>query len=1223
MNTRAILDSWNKDHILILDGAMGTMLQSLKLSEADFRGDRFKNHVQNLAGNNDILNLTQPHAIANVHSAYLEAGAQILKTNTFNSTTVSQADYATTELAYELNVAGARIARECVTLHASKHPNRPCFVAGSIGPTSKTLSISPDVNNPAFRATSFDLMTTAYITAVEGLIDGGSDIIIIETIFDTLNAKAAIFATLNVFQKRGIEMPIMISGTITDASGRTLSGQTPSAFLYSLEHSNPFSIGFNCALGAHELKRHIVELAAHSPFGVSMHPNAGLPDAFGLYNDTPEIMAAIIGDIAQEGLLNVVGGCCGTTPAHIQAIADAVASIKPRKVDNPEKGSFFSGLEPLAITQDSLFANIGERTNVTGSSKFATLIKSNDFESAIDVARNQVDNGAQIIDVNMDEAMLDSVAAMQEFLHYVSSEPAVSKVPIMVDSSKWETIIAGVKCVQGKCIVNSISLKEGEGIFLERALLLRHLGAAVVVMAFDENGQADTFQKKIDICSRSYTLLTEKAGVNPSDIIFDPNIFAIATGLTEHSLYGIDFINAVAWLRKTYPLCQISGGLSNVSFSFRGNNALREAINTVFLYHAIKAGLSMGIVNPATLGIFEDVPTELRERIEDVIFNRREDATERLLAVADSASSQAKGQTIDLSWRELPIEARISHSLVHGIDRYIEHDAKEALEVLSKPLLVIEGPLMNGMNAVGELFGAGKMFLPQVIKSARVMKKAVAYLTPFMQTAGSDRSYQGTVVLATVKGDVHDIGKKIVEVVLACNNYKVIDCGVMVPCETILDTAIKEKADIIGLSGLITPSLDEMCSVAAEMEKRALTVPLILGGATTSKKHTAVKIAPRYTKPVVHVVDASLAVGVCQKLMSPTEKDAYCAEIARDYTTIRENYENSSAQAALLPYQTAKQRKLVLDFNTYTPPKPRTILPVVLKNYPLETLRPYIDWTFFYTAWEIPGTYPALLSDEKYGIQAQKLFAEANVFLDKLIAQRRLKAHGVVGILPANSKNNEDIIVYTNDTRTAIAATVPCLRQQTPKADNKPLYSLADFIAPHESLKADYLGFFAVTAGDGLAKIVAECEAANDDYSAIMVKVLADRLAEAFAEKLHEEVRKDYWGYAPNENISIDEMFRVRYQGIRPAPGYPACPDHALKSTLFSLLDVEKNCGISLTDSKMMTPEASVCGYYFSHPQSAYFGLTAIDADQARSYASRNGDSFEEAKKRLSQICKS
>jgi 5-methyltetrahydrofolate--homocysteine methyltransferase len=1218
MNKEEILRNICSERIMILDGAYGTSIQAMKLNDNDFRGTRLADHPCNLAGNNDILNLSRPDVIKDIHEQYLAAGADIIKTNTFSGTSIAQADYKTERLSYEINFIGARIARESTDAMNLRTPEKPRFVAGSMGPTNRTLSIGPDIDNPAYRAVAFDEMASAYSEAGRGLVDGGADIILLETIFDTLNTKAAIYGLFMMFRNTGRSLPVIISGTITDASGRILSGQTVEAFLYSIEHAHPFAVGFNCALGAKDIMQHVETLSAICPFNVSVHPNAGLPDEYGKYNDTPEMMASVLCEGAEKGLINIAGGCCGTTPGHIAAIAEAVRGISPRKPVPRRPVMTLSGLEPLVIGNGSPFVNIGERTNVTGSSRFASLIKKGDFETAVNVAVQQIENGAAVIDVNMDESMLDSEKAMKEFLLRICGEPSVARVPVMVDSSRWDTLVAGVKCLQGKGVVNSISLKEGEDAFLAKAVELRMLGAAVVVMAFDEKGQADNEDRKFEICARSYRLLTEKAGYDPWNIIFDPNIFAIATGIEEHRTYGIGFINAVKRLRSAFPYCQVSGGLSNVSFAFRGNNAIREAINTVFLYHAINAGMTMGIVNAGQLGMYSDIPDDVLSCIEDVMFNRREDAADRLLAVAGSMQSKGRSEAATLEWRTLPVEKRLEHSLVNGIDRFIEDDTSEAVSAFGSPMSVIDGPLMSGMNIVGDLFGAGKMFLPQVIKSARVMKKAFAVLEPHLKATSTEQSYHGTVLLATVKGDVHDIGKKIVDVVLQCNGFRVIDMGVMVPCRDILDTAIKEKADIIGLSGLITPSLEEMAFVAAEMERNRINLPLLVGGATTSIKHTAVKIAPNYRGPVIHVADASLAAPVCQKLVNRHVRDDYISSIYTEYAAIRNEHGQGSEK--LLNYEDAVKRKFDIDWSEYEPVKPLKTGISVFRNFSLDKLRDYIDWNFLFNAWELKGVYPYILDDPQTGTQARKLKADADKILDYLVSGSKIKANGVVGLFPAAGINNEDIIMYADEAREKIVLSVPCLRQQIDKTNGKPCFSLADFVAPAFSGIRDYAGCFAVTAGIGLDAVVKDFESKNDDYSAIMAGVLADRLAEAFAEKLHEMVRKELWGYAADEKFDSKDLFRVRYRGIRPAPGYPACPDHAAKSAVFTALDAEKNCEMKLTESFMMVPEASVCGYYFAHPKSCYFGLTAVGKDQVKSYASRLGQDVEVVEKRLTTI---
>lgn len=1196
--------------IMLLDGAMGTMIQRYSLNEEDYRGERFKDWKSDLKGNNDLLILTQPKIIRDIHSAYLEAGSDIIETNTFNSTAISMTDYGMQSLAYELNVEGARLARTCADAFERKDPTRPRYVAGVLGPLNRTASISPDVNNPGYRNVTFDEMLVAYTDAVRGLIDGGADIILIETVFDTLNAKAAIFAVDQYFEKIGYRLPIMISGTITDAAGRVLSGQTAEAFWNSVAHARPLTVGLNCALGVTQLRQYVDDISRIADVRTSCHPNAGLPNAFGGYDETPEFMAKEIADWAQQGFLNIVGGCCGTTPAHIKAIAGAVDSVRPRKQPRIEPKLRLSGLEPLNIGAESLFVNVGERTNITGSAAFKKLILNNEYPKGLEVARQQVENGAQVIDINMDEAMLDGVQAMGTFVNLVASEPDIARVPLMVDSSKWEVIEAGLKRSQGKGIVNSISLKEGEAKFLEQARLVRRYGAAAVVMAFDEKGQADTKDRKVEICERAYKLLTEQAGFPPTDIIFDPNIFAVATGITEHNNYAVDFIDAAREIRKRCPHAHISGGVSNVSFSFRGNNPVREAIHSVFLYHAIKAGMTMGIVNAGVLPVYEDIPEELRERVEDVILNRREDATERLLEVAPryaGKGEQSKGP--DLTWREAPVNERLKHALVNGIDEYVEIDTEEARQQFERPIQVIEGPLMDGMSVVGDLFGAGKMFLPQVVKSARVMKKAVAYLIPYIEKEkekNADSRAKGKILMATVKGDVHDIGKNIVGVVLACNNYEVIDLGVMVPAAKIIEVAKKENVDIIGLSGLITPSLDEMAHLAKELTREGFTVPLLIGGATTSRVHTAVKIAPNYGHPTIWVKDASRSVTVASSLLSPEQKPEYVANIKAEYDEVRKRHANKKSNVRFLSLADARANKTKIDWNSYTPPAPRKLGLEVLPNYPLDELANYIDWTPFFQTWELHGKYPAILQDEKVGAQATQLFQDAQKMLRELIAGRRLTANGVIGLFAANSVG-DDIEVYTDDTRTTRATIFHTLRQQDEKPPGKPNRALADFVAPKETGLKDYIGAFAVTAGLGADELAKKYNAEHDDYKAIMVKALADRLAEAFAERLHERVRKEFWGYATSEKFDNEQLIREEYKGIRPAPGYPACPDHTEKPALFALIDATRKAKIELTESNAMWPAAAVSGLYLSHPESTYFAVGQLAKDQVEDYAQRKG----------------
>jgi len=1192
--------------ILVLDGAMGTMIQPRKLSDAQFRGERFKDFPHDLSGNNDLLCLTQPDVIRQIHLEYLQAGADIVETNTFNSTRSSQADYQLQEIAYELNKAAATLAREACDQIEATTPDKPRFVAGAVGPTSKTASISPDVNDPGFRNTSFDDLVADYSNSVNGLMDGGADILLVETAFDTLNAKAAIFAIKNCFEERGESLPIMISGTITDASGRTLSGQTVAAFCNSIIHANPLSIGFNCALGAEQLRPHIEETSAIVETFVSTHPNAGLPNEFGEYDQTPEEMAAIIADFARHGFVNIVGGCCGTTPAHIAAICEVVAEIPPRKIPILAPACRLSGLESFTINDESLFVNVGERTNVTGSAKFASLIKAENFDEALDVARQQVESGAQIIDINMDEGMLDSEAAMVKFLKLIASEPDISKVPLMIDSSKWEIIEAGLKCVQGKAVVNSISLKEGEADFTIKARLCQKYGAAVIVMAFDEDGQADTLERKNAICKRSYDILVEKLNFPPADIIFDPNIFAIGTGIEEHNNYAVDFINSCLYIKKNLPHALISGGVSNVSFSFRGNNAVREAIHSVFLYHAIKAGLTMGIVNAGQLAVYDDIQPDLKQAVEDVVLNRNPEATEKLMEVAQAFSGTAGTERVeDLAWREKTVQDRLSYALVKGITKFIEIDTEEARQQAEKPIHVIEGPLMRGMDEVGDLFGSGKMFLPQVVKSARVMKQAVAYLLPFIEAEkeGGAIESKGKILLATVKDDVHDIGKNIVGVVLGCNNYDIIDLGVMVSCEKILQTAIDEKVDIIGLSGLITPSLDEMVHVASEMQRLNFKLPLLIGGATTSKAHTAVKIEHNYQNDcTVYVPDASRSVTVVSNLLHADNKADYCAAIRDEYEEIRIRTAKRGKRRELLKFDTANSNRLQLDLETYQPTKPLFQGTKIFKAYPLRELVDYIDWTPFFITWGLAGKYPAILSDHKVGAAARDLFADAQAMLEKLIAENLLEARAVIGFWPVQKQGDNDVQLLNGSAKPL--ATLHFLRQQAPKADALPNLSLADYIVDDAKVE-DFIGGFALTTGIGVDELAQQYQAENNDYNALLVKALADRLAEAFAEHLHQRVRKEFWPYAPDEQLSNEELIREQYRGIRPAPGYPACPDHSEKRTLFDVLDVTANIGIELTESYAMSPAASVSGLYFSHPDARYFAVGKITREQSDDLAQR------------------
>ena len=1207
-----------KQRLVILDGAMGTMIQGHALTEEHFRGERFAAWRSDLRGNNDLLTLTQPNIIAGIHREYLLAGADVISTNTFNSSAVSQADYGMQSLVGELNLGSARLARQTAD-EVTAQTGRQRFVAGALGPTSRTASLSPDVNDPGFRNISFDELVDGYSQAARALIEGGIDVVLIETIFDTLNAKAALFAVRGVLDDLGTDLPIIVSGTISDASGRTLSGQTTEAFWNSIRHARPAVVGLNCALGGKQLRPYIEELARIADTYVCAYPNAGLPNAFGEYDETPEHTAAILGEFAASGFLNMLGGCCGTTPDHIRAMVRAVAGVPPRTLPRIAPACRLSGLEPLNIDANSLFVNVGERTNVTGSAKFRKLIEAGDYAAAVDIARQQVANGAQMIDVNMDEGMLDSAAAMSKFLSLVAGEPDIARVPFMIDSSKWSVIEAGLKCVQGKPIVNSISLKEGEDAFLAHARLAMRYGAAVVVMAFDERGQADTIERKVTICERAYALLTERIGFAPEDIIFDPNIFAVATGIEEHNRYSLDFIEATTAIKQRMPAVLVSGGVSNVSFSFRGNDPVREAMHSVFLYHAIRAGLSMGIVNAGQLAIYEDIPADLRERCEDVILARRADATERLLEIAQAfkgGGSVKRGD--DLEWRKLPVEERLQHALVKGLDEFVLEDTEEARLKAKRPLDVIEGPLMDGMNVVGDLFGAGKMFLPQVVKSARVMKKAVSVLVPYIEQEkdGTSRS-NGKVVMATVKGDVHDIGKNIVGVVLQCNNFEVVDLGVMVSCEKILEAATREGANLIGLSGLITPSLDEMVHVAKEMQRLGYTQPLLIGGATTSPAHTAVKIDPQYLGAVIYVKDASRSVGVCQQLVTKSTREAYIANIKAEHEKRREQHRNKGVKAPQMSLVQARAKRLKIDWGAYTPPVPSFLGRRSFDDYPLEELRPYIDWMPFFNAWEFAGKFPDILQDPVVGEAASSLYADATRMLEQVIAEKWLRARAVVGFFPANSTGDDDITVYTDDDRQIPHVRLHHLRQQKSKPQNQPQSCLADFVAPTGCGRADYIGAFAVTAGIGIDEHVARFEAAHDDYSSIMLKALADRLAEALAERMHERVRRELWGYAPTEQLDGAGLIREQYQGIRPAPGYPACPEHSEKATLWRLLDPESNAGIRLTESFAMFPTAAVSGFYFSHPEARYFGVGQIDRDQVASYAHRKGWSLAEAERWL------
>ena len=1235
-----------RSRILVLDGAMGTMIQRHTFSEEEYRGSRFADWHRDLKGNNDLLTLTQPDAILGIHRAYLEAGSDLVETNTFNAQVISLADYGMEELAYELNYESARLARLACDEVTAKDPSRPRYVAGALGPTNRTASISPDVNDPGARNVTYMELVDAYLQQANGLVDGGADLLLIETIFDTLNAKAAIFAVETLFEERGRRWPVMISGTITDASGRTLSGQVTEAFWNSVRHANPLLIGLNCALGAAEMRPYLAEISRIADCFVSCYPNAGLPNAFGEYDEAPDQTAAIVREFATSGLLNLLGGCCGTTPDHIGAMAASVEGVVPRVPPVRDRALRLSGLEPLNVVPESLFVNVGERTNITGSARFRNLIRDGDYSSALTVARSQVENGAQIIDINMDEGMIDGVAAMDRFVKLIASEPDISRVPLMVDSSKFEVIEAGLRCVQGKPIVNSISMKEGIGKFIEHARLCRKYGAAIVVMAFDEDGQADNLQRRKDICARAYRILVEEVGFPAEDIIFDPNIFAVATGIEEHANYGLDFIEGTRWIKENLPHALVSGGVSNVSFSFRGNNAVREAIHAVFLYHAIAAGMDMGIVNAGALVVYDQVDVRLRDAIEDVILNRRPDAAERLLEIAtEFAGAGKKIEAANDEWRQLPVDERITHALVKGIDDYAETDTEELRQLIhqrgGQPIEVIEGPLMAGMNVVGDLFGAGKMFLPQVVKSARVMKKAVAHLIPFIEAGKSPEDAgrsNGTVIMATVKGDVHDIGKNIVGVVLQCNNYDVIDLGVMVPAQKILDAAKEHNADVIGLSGLITPSLDEMVNFASEMERQGFEIPLMIGGATTSRAHTAVKVDKKYHGPVIWVKDASRSVPVVAALLSDDQRPALLKSIDADYDSLRERYAARSEAKALLPIDKARANKTPIDWTGYRPPRPRLLTqqaPDVhhdgdwtsasakqfvktFHDYPIAELRDYIDWQPFFNAWEMKGRFPDILNNPASGEAARRLWDDAQIMLDKMIAEKWVRAAGVFGLFPASTVDDDDIEVYTDESRRKVLTTLHEVRQQTEHRPGVPHRSLADFVAPKSTGLHDYVGAFAVTAGLGIGEHVSKFKAELDDYSAILLESLADRLAEAFAERLHERVRTEFWAYQPDEDLSNEALIREKYVGIRPAPGYPACPEHTEKQTIWDLLDVEKNTGIELTESMAMWPGAAVSGLYFSHPQSQYFVVGQIGRDQVENYGKRKGWTTDEAEKWLS-----
>lgn len=1212
-----------KNRIMVLDGAMGTMIQRYKLTEEDFRGERFKDHTNDLKGNNDLLSITRPDVIKQIHFDYLNAGSDIIETNTFSATSIAQADYKTEHLAYEINFESAKLAKEAAGKITKLNPDKPRFVAGALGPTNKSLSLSPDVNDPGFRSVTFDEVAASYKEQAKGLIDGGVDILLIETIFDTLNAKAAIYAVSEALEESGKDLPVMISGTIVDLSGRTLSGQTTEAFLISIIHAkNLFSVGLNCALGPKQMRSFIEELAEKAPCFVSLYPNAGLPNEFGGYDESPETMAEVLKDFAQRGFFNIVGGCCGTTPDHIKKFAEIVKDLKPRDIPKVEPYLRLSGLEPLIFRPDTNFVNVGERTNVTGSKKFARLIKENNYEEALSVARQQVENGAQIIDINMDEGMIDSESAMVKFLNLLAAEPEIAKVPVMLDSSKWSVIEAGLKCLQGKGIVNSISMKEGEKVFIEHAKKVKRYGAAVIVMAFDEEGQADTFERKINICKRAYKILTEQVGFAPQDIIFDPNIFAIATGIQEHNEYALNYIKATKWIKENLPFAKISGGVSNLSFSFRGNDRIREAMHSAFLYEAIKAGMDMGIVNAGQLEVYEEIPKDLLERVEDVIFNRREDATERLVEFAETIKQKDKSETIAEEWRNAPVEERLKHALVKGIVEHIDQDTEEARQKYSSALEVIEGPLMDGMNVVGDLFGSGKMFLPQVVKSARVMKKSVAYLIPFIEKEKEKtgaRKSNGTVLMATVKGDVHDIGKNIVGVVLGCNNYDVIDLGVMVPSDKILSTAVEKKVDIIGLSGLITPSLDEMVHIAREMERLNLDFPLLIGGATTSRIHTAVKVAPNYSGPTVHVLDASRSVSVVGNLLNKENKTAFVNSIKEEYVKLKKGHDFKQSEKNYLSIHDARNNKLEIDWTKELIYKPNELGVKVLQNFDLNEIKYFIDWTPFFLTWELKGRYPAIFENETYGKEARKLFDDANILLNKIICEKSLTANAVFGLFPANSVC-DDIEIYENENREKVIYKLHTIRQQSQKDESTDNIALSDFIAPKESGVKDYIGAFAVTAGIGIEKIIKEFEDNHDDYNSILTKAIADRLAEAFAEYLHKKIRTEYWGYSKEENLSNEELIKENYVGIRPAPGYPAQPDHTEKITIFKMLDVEKNTSIKLTESLAMFPAASVCGLYFANSKAKYFTTGKIGKDQIEDYAKRKSMKIEEVEKWLSPV---
>lgn len=1241
-----LLKSLIKERILFIDGSMGVMIQKYKLNEYDYRGDLFNNNINSneindlnksiikkinlsefkdilLKGNSEILSITQPEVITSIHKKMLEAGADIITTNTLNADSVSQSEFKLEKISYELNFASAKLACIIAGEIEKLNPKKPRFIAGSIGNTNKSLSISPDVNDPSYRNISFDQLVTSYKESVRGLVDGGVDILLIETIFDTLNCKAAIYAIKTYFEENNVEIPIIISATITDASGRTLSGQTLEAFYYSIIHANPLSIGLNCSLGVDEIKKYIIELSKFSNLPIIVYPNAGLPNEFGEYIQSPQHMSEVLKEIAEEGYLNIVGGCCGTTPLHIKAIVDSIKGIKPRKIPENKHLTSFSGLEPLVIRNDSLFINIGERTNVAGSKKFLDLIKNKNYMQALEIAREQIVNGAQIIDINMDESMLDSEKEMEKFLKMISSEPDICKIPVMIDSSKWSVVQTGLKCIQGKCIVNSISLKEGEDEFIKKAKEIQKYGAGIIVMAFDEKGQAESMERKVDICKRAYKILTEIVKFQPEDIIFDPNIFAIGTGIKEHQNYASDYIKAVKIIKKELPYCKISGGISNLSFAFRGNNTVREAIHSVFLYHAIKSGMDMGIVNPGQLTIYNEIPSEFLERIEDLVLNKRDDATDRLLEFAATVKDESFSKKADILWRKKDLKDKIKYSLMNGITTYLEEDIIECIKKFNNPVDIIEGPLMEGMNEVGELFGSGKMFLPQVVKSARVMKNAVSLLMPYLEKddlGKVKKQTKGKILMATVKGDVHDIGKNIVSVILQCNNYEIIDIGVMVTAEKIINEAINNKVDVIGLSGLITPSLDEIINVVAEMQKYNLNIPVIIGGATTSKLHTAVKISPKYDYPVVHVKDASLAPIIVNKLLNPEIKENFKNQLLSEYKELRDKrgiISNSSDYLSLLE---VRKNKFKPDFNRFMPIKPSFLGIKKLNNYPLAEIIKYINWSYFFNSWSMKKKFPDILKDNERGTEAKKLYNDALNTLDEIISNKSLTANGVIGFFPAFSLENDDIEVYTDDNRKKVLSKISFLRQQYLKNDNKYYLSLSDFIASKKSEINDYIGFFAVTAGIGLDKICKKYKNENNDYKIIMFKTLADRLAEAFTELLHEKVRKEYWAYSRNENLSKEDLFDTKYKGIRPAPGYPACPDHSDKTVIFNILDAEKNAFIKLNKNFMMIPESSVCGYYFSSYESMNFGVGKITKEQVIDYSKRKNISLEKAEKLLSTL---